>query len=80
MNRSAVDLDVAFAWTCANCGHRNFLDGVPLETTDDDPLRTFVDAGGEFVYKPASVKCEECVTRYRVKPDEPIDFPESAAC
>jgi hypothetical protein len=56
--QSRVELVPAFAWTCPDCGSRNFVEGVLAELTPDERREAEEVLGsGDFVARPDEVTC-----------------------
>lgn len=69
-----VELQPAFAWTCPECGARNFLDGVRVELTPAERAKMTEDLGtdGDWLTHPDDVTCPRC------KHEAPVETESSA--
>lgn len=75
-----VELRLAFAWTCHECGRDNFVNGIRPEYDSvlDFQMRDSlgVEAGqeGQFLCAPKSVVCPDCKHRFETLDAEVAEY------
>ena len=74
-------LDTAFAFSCPQCGVRNFVEAVTCEFSPDDQVQIAVEIGeiprtGEWDTYPDEVECVGCGTVYQT-PGKTADTAEN---
>lgn len=69
MSESAVIIDLAYAWNCPHCGHRNYAESVIAEITPEEKENHYEQLGcitgevaktGDWVTHPDEDDCGKC--------------------
>lgn len=75
-----VELQLAWAWTCPQCGTRNFHEGEKVNPSDDEARAAMhldawqeVPDGADFMAQPASVECRPCGWLFEVEAEEIVE-------
>ena len=79
MDEQIVEVRLAFAFNCAQCGQENFVNSVMHEFGPDEQAEMAEDLGekpqtGNWITHPEHVKCCRCGAEFRaVNPGELVD-------